>query len=95
MLMLGCCPTSKPVFANNKIRYLLLHMRRLPKNGCLGGAFCLDLGACEVAQRAVKSSAIDGARCLDELGKKSCPKIRSEREVRAILVLGDGEGNVP
>ena len=71
-------------------------MRRLPKKGFMGGVFYLNLArSCEVAQRAVKSSAIDGARCLDELGKKYCPKIRSEREVRAILVLGDGEGNVP
>ena len=54
----------------------------------MGGVFYLNLArSCEVAQRAVKSSAIDGARCLDELGKKSCPKIRSEREVRSVLVL--------
>ena len=66
------------------------------KKGFIGGGFYSNpWPSCEVAQRAVKSSAIDGARCLDELGKKSCPKIRSEREVRASSVLGDGEGNVP
>ena len=62
------------------------HMRRLPKKISYRWVFLNKNlgGACEVAQRAVKSSAIDGARCLDELGKKSCQKIRSEREVRAI-----------
>ena len=62
----------------------------------MGGVLHLNrVRSCDVAQRAVKSSAIDGDPRLDELGKKSCPKIRSEREVRAILVLGNGEGNVP
>ena len=71
-------------------------MRRPPKKRFYRCFFCLTLVcSCEVAQRTVKSSAIDGTRCVDDLGKKSCPKIRSEREVRAILVLGDGEGNVP
>ena len=45
------------------------------KKGFMGGVFYLNLArSCEVAQRAVKSSAIDGARCLDELGKKLAQK---------------------
>ena len=40
-------------------------MRSFQKKWCIGGFFYKNLaGSCEVAQRAVKSSAIDGARCL-------------------------------
>ena len=86
-------PTTCSTWHAPPLRYLYREVRSYEeaskKKGFLGGKFYKKLvRPCEPAQRALKSSAIDGAGHGDELGKKSCQKNRSEREVRAILVLG-------